>query len=1125
MKKKQHFPDIQRSGIKKLLLVMKLTSIFIFISVMAMASKTYSQETRFDLKVKDASIIQVFDEIERVSEFGFLFKTDQLDLNRKYTLDIQKTDIEKILKEILNPEEYAYRLIDRNIVITRIDSNVVQDSILKKVSGKVTDSSGSPLPGVTVVIKGTTQGTITDGDGNYSLSGVSNDGTLIFSFVGMKSLEIPVKNKSTLDVKMLEESYGIDEVVAVGYGVQKRINMTGSIAAVKGEELKTINVANISNSIGGQVSGVITRQTSGEPGNDAAEVLLRGTSPLVLVDGIVREWNKINMQDVESVTVLKDATAVAPYGLKGANGVILVTTKRGKTGKVTLTYNGEHGWQKPNNTPEFMSAADGLRLRNQALMMDGIPDAIIGDDILNEYEIGSDAYPNTNWISDYLNTSTSYKQNVTIAGGSETARAFVSLGYLNQGNMFGKENGYDRYNVSSNLDLKVTNTTDISLDISLISDKDENSYGSAETQMLDLYRLRAIEPNIFSNGLPAYQTSIGHSMYAKIHGGNKYTTKKDYQNVGLMVKQDIPFIKGLSLKANINYDKYFLDNKSWSEPYVAYIYNQATDEYDEKSTWLSSKPSLSQNSTIKTFYTTQGFINYDNQFGKNGIQALAVYERRWGGQRNYSASRSQYDVSIPELNMGSADKANQDNSGSSSETGQDGIIFRGSYNYNQKYLFEVAGRYDRSSKYAPDKRSAFFPSASVGWRISEEGFIRNNIRAINNLKLRASYGKSGTPVGEEFAYLSKYLINDAYVWGGYGSAIQEQGVYEGSEPNTALTWETVLKANLGFDLTMWNGLFGMVFDVYRDYRSDKILAPNATVSVEYGIDLSDENAGKEERYGFDLTLSNSTKISTDFSVQNNIVFGFTRNKQLEIREAPGTYNIPQFRETGNPTNQIRGYRSAGLFADQADIDNWAYQGSSVLPGDVKYVDINGDGKINSEDEVVIGRGRIPEIMFGYNLSLKYKRLDVNMFLQGTGNSDFYMGWGSENAKQAERGVRFPFENDKPLLSHSNSWTTDNPDPNAPYPRLSTSNRTQNYLKSDYWIRNSSYARLKTIEIGYNFDPALTRKIFMQNVRAYLNFYNVWTLYSKMPKDFDPENQTYNTYPQQFITSVGLNITF
>ena len=991
------------------------------------------------------------------------------------------------------------------------------------VTGKVTDATGAPLAGVTVVIKGTTTGNITDSDGVFNLAGIEDHAILCFSFVGMKTQEIDYTGQSMINVVLEEDRIGIDEVVAVGYGVQRKTTMTGAIAAVKGEELKKVNVPNVSNAIGGQVSGIITRQISGEPGNDAAEILLRGTEPLVLVDGIQREWDKLNMENIESITVLKDATAVAPYGLKGANGVILITTKRGKTGKVTLTYNGEFGWQRPTNTPDFMDAADGLRLRNQALIMDGLPNAVIGEDLLELYEEGSDAYPNTDWIGNYLHTSTVQQHNINISGGSETARAFVSLGYLDQGNMFGTEHGYDRYNIMSNLDLDVTSTTTVSLNLNIVADKDENSYGSAETQMLDLYRLRAIEPDVYSNGLPAYQSSIGWSMWGKVHGGQQYTTNNDFQNIGLTLKQELSFIEGLSAKFNVNYHRYELDKKNWNEPFISYIYNQTTGEYEEDNAWLRSKPSLSQSNKIKEFNTIQGYLNYENQFGEHGIQALAVYERRWGGQRQFGASRREYDVPIPELNMGSPDKDNQSNSGSSGESGQDGIIFRATYNYRMKYLLEVAGRYDRSSKYAPDKRSAFFPSASIGWRISEESFIKDRLPAINNLKIRASYGKSGRPVGEEFAFLSKYYVHDSYVW--CLDPVLEQGVYEGNEPNTVLTWETVLKANIGFDLNMWNGLFGMEFDVYRDFRKDKILAPNAIVPVEYGIGLSDENAGKEERYGVDLTLSNFTRISSDFSIQNQFVFGFTRNRILEMREAPGTYNIPRFRLTGNPSNEIRGYRSAGLFVDQEDIENWAYQGSSVMPGDVKYEDINGDGKINSEDEVVIGHPRIPEIMYGYNLTVRYKRLDANIFINGTGNSDFYMGWGSEGSGQAARGVRFPFENDKPLEAHIDSWTTDNPDPNAPYPRLSTAKRTQNYVESDYWVRSSAYVRLKSIELGYNFNPAWTRKIFMQQVRLYLNFYNIWTIYSQMPRDFDCENQTYNTYPQQFISTLGVNISF
>lgn len=1112
---------ISRS-VLKLLVTMKLMLLLICgAGLLSSFGKSYAQNTRLSVELKNSSIETVLNYIETHTEYSFMYDNKKVDVHRDVDIAVKDQTVESILDQLFG-NEMKYQMVGRHIIISpKTDSSdLVSTQQSDTISGRVTDSSGAPLPGVTVMLKGTTQGIVTDVEGNYILPNVPGNGTLVFSFVGMKAQEVKVSGKNYISIEMTDETLSVDEVVVVGYGTQKRVNMTGSVASVKGEKLSKVNVANVSNSIGGHISGVVTKQNSGEPGADNAQILLRGTLPLVLVDGIEREWNKISMQDIESLTVLKDASAVAPYGLKGANGVILVTTKRGKIGKVTLTYSSEYGWQNPTNTPDFMSSGDGLRLRNQALIMDNKTAEVIGDDILAQYDIGTDAYPNTDWVKNYLKTSHTNKQTLTVSGGSETARAFVSIGYYDQGNMFGKESGYGRYNVRSNLDLKATKTTEVSVDISIITDKREYSYSNSQNALLDIYRLRATEPDIYSNGLPAFQSSIGWSMNGQIHGGRLNASVNDYQNLGITLKQEIPFIKGLSLKGNFNYDKYNYSYKNWTEPFISYKYNAATGQYDEDNAWLRSKPSLSQGNRNRTFYTAQGYVSYDKKIGSHGIQALAVYERRWGGSNEFHAERSQYDVNIHELNMGSPDKENQANSGTSSESAQDGIVLRANYDYKQKYLLEFAGRYDRSYRYAPDKRAAFFPSVSVGWRVSEENFLKNNFPALDNLKFRASYGKSGNPVGGEFAYMANYLVRNTYVLG--VNPVQYQGVYEGKEPNTSLTWETVWKANIGLDMSLWHGLLGLEIDVYRDFRSDKILAPNAIVPSEYGIGLSDENAGKEERYGLDLTLTSNAKISSAFTMQNSLVFGFTRNKLHEIREAPGTYNVPKFRRTGNPSNQMRGYRSAGLFKDQEDIDNWAYQGA-VLPGDIKYVDLNGDGKINSEDQVVIAKNTIPEIMYGYNLAMRYKGFDLNLFVQGTGNSDFYLGHAADGS--ADRGVRYPFENEKPLKDHAKSWTIDNPDVNAPYPRLSTIKRTQNYLLSDYWTRNTAYVRLKTVEFGYNFNPNLTRKVFMQNVRAYVNFYNVWTIYSQMPKDFDSENQAYNSYPQQFITSLGLNITF
>lgn len=1097
---------------------MKLTFILLTAGFLQVSAAGYAQ--RVTLKVRDVSIKEIFEKIQAQTDYDFLYKTEDLQLTGKLSLELRNVPLKQALDKCFEHLPLTYSIENTTILISHKPAPVaVVDKVVK---GRVTDDQHHPLPGVAVKIKDTQSGTVTDADGNFMITVPSGDVSLVFSFVGYESRELKVGDNNVVDIKLLPKNTGLNEVVVVGYGTQKRTTLTGAVSTVKGEQLEVGPVANISNRIGGNVAGVITRQTSGEPGNDAATVLVHGTTPLVLVDGVERAYDKINPEDVESISILKDASAVAPYGLKGANGVMLITTKRGKAGKLVFNYNLDYGFQKPTNTPDFMNAYEGLKLRNEALLTDGRNNEVISDAVLQQYKTGSDSTPNTDWIGNYMKPSNSQTHNLTLSGGTEVVRAYVSLGYFKQGSMFGPRNSYDRYNLRSNLDIKATRTTDVSLDITMTNDEKRGTTLNADDIMLNLYRARATEADVFSNGLPAYQTSMGLSMHQAVYGGADKTDNNNFQNVGFTVKQQLPFIKGLSAKGFFNYDRQVYDYKHWTEPVIAYTYSTATSQYVQDNAWLRSKPSLSVGNRFWTYYTGQLYLNYDRQFNKHGVSALAVYERRWGGYNQLDASRSQYDFTIPELNMGSVDKANQSNGGTSSKTAQDGIIFRANYNYNQKYLFEVASRYDRTYLYAPDRRSAFFPSASVGWRISEEPFIKDNVPAIDNLKLRLSYGKSGNPVGQEFAFLSQYNIRNSYVWG--TSPVQEQGVYEGKEPNTQLTWETVWKENAGLDLSMWDGLFGLELDVYHDYRRDKILAPDAVVPIEYGVGLADENAGKEERYGIDFTLTNTTRLAKHLIMHNSGVFGFSRNRQIEIREAAGTYNIPQFRRTGLPSSLLRGYKSAGLFKDQADIDNWAYQNASILPGDIKYVDQNGDGKINSEDQVVIGKTRTPEIMFGYNLGLTYKQFDLGVFIQGAANSDYYLGYGSDGTS-ADRGVRFPFENDKPLKDHANSWSIDHQDPHAKYPRLSVTKRTHNYEVSDFWTVNSSYVKLKSLQIGYNFNPELTKRVFMKQVRAYANCYNLWTIYSKMPRDFDSENQAYNVYPQQFIMSLGLNVTF
>ncbi len=983
-----------------------------------------------------------------------------------------------------------------------------------QITGKIIDENGEPIIGATVRVKGATKGAISDIDGNFSLSIDKSSATIEISFVGYQTQTLNVQVGTPVTVTMKEDSELLDEVVVVGYGTQKRLTMSSAVATASGEEIKA-PVANVSNQLGGRISGIVTRQSSGEPGEDAASVLLRGNTPLVLVDGIERPWEKINQADIESISVLKDAAAVAPYGLKGANGVILINTKRGREGKVTLSYDGSVGIQTPTNIPDFLNAYDALTLWNEALRMDGRDNEVYSDELLEKYRTGTDdRYKNTDWMDAYMKSTVTTRHNISLSGGNKYIQAFASFGYYYQGNMMGKDTFYDRYNLRTNVDFHPIDITKVSVDINLAYDTQRRNYYDGKKMMEDLYRLCAPTVPNMVGGLPAMQGG-GSSMYMGVHDGADKRYQDNFQNITISLEQELPFLKGLSAKALFSYDRQINDSKEWQYPFIAYAYNDAGEI--EAQQGGEAKPSLNIRNKQWTYYTVQASINYDRTFGKHSVGLLGVYERRWGGDFETRAGRKNYDFMIPELNMGSPIAEYISNSGTSNRFANQGYVLRLNYNYAQKYMLELAGRYDQTYQYAPDRRSAFFPSASVGWRLSEEAFIKDNAPFISNLKLRASYGKSGNPVGSAFAYLSQYTIGNGAVFG--KDPIQLQSLTEGSEPNRFLTWETVWKANVGLDINLWNDLLYASFDVYKDKRSDKILSPNAVVSAEYGVGLAQENAGKDERYGFDASLGSYYQFACGLKMRNNFSFGFTRDKQIEIRESAGTKNNPRKRKTGQPSGRTWGYKAAGLFKDQADIDNWAYQ-PNVLPGDIKYEDINGDGKIDSEDQVIIGFNQTPEVMWGWNLQLEYKGFDFSMFLQGTGGSDYYLG------SNGDRNVRYPFKDSiHPRRDHLDSWTESNPNPNAKYPRLSASIRNQNYETSSFWMVNTAYIKLKSLQIGYTFKPQIIKKLRMQSLRFYADFYNVWTIFSHMPKDFDAENQAFNSYPQQLVSTFGVNVTF
>lgn len=997
-------------------------------------------------------------------------------------------------------------------------NNAFSQTEKKSISGTVKDMNGEILIGVSVLEVGTSNGTITDIEGRYRLT-ISSNSTVKFSYIGYKTIEQKINNRSIINVDMSEETTTLEETVVVGYGTQKRVTMTSAVASIKGEEVTALPSPRLSNNIGGKVSGVITFQANGAPGADGATIYVRGNQPLILVDGVERPGDRVNQEDIESVTILKDAAAVAPYGLKGANGVILITTKRGVTGKFSATYKGELSLQKPMRTPEFMGSADYFDFRNKAYKMDGTPQLMLSAEEIAKYRSGSDPdrYPNTDWAGDYMHTSNATKHTISVAGGTDKIKAFVSLGYAYQNSMFDALD-YQRYTTRTNVDIQVTKTTKVSMDNSFMRDIVASDGLGADQIMERIYRAIPEEVNKYSNGFSAWQNSLGISLYEAMHNRGSNKEQNEVTTSNITIEQQFPFLKGLSGRVAFNYDKQHKDLKNWILPLVYYT---LTDEgeyvkVDQAASATPVKPSLSQEYKRWDWYTFDGSLNYKNKFGKHSIEALALFEARWTESQTTTTSKSEFDFLIPELDYGTSDKTKWGVGGNSAKTAQYGFVGRVSYNYNQKYMVELASRYDAIYKYAPGRRGDFFPSVSVGWRISEEPFMAFSRNDVTNLKLRASYGKSGNPVGADYAYMSSYSINNSYVWGKDG--VREQGIYSSVESNPDLTWETVWKTDLGFDINLWDDLLGVEFDWYHEKRKDKILAPNAKVPAEYGITLADENAGVDQRWGIDLTLTNRIKVTRDLSLQNSLVFSYTRQQLIENHENQGTLYNPRRRTTGLDANQIWGYKSAGLFTDEDEIRNWAFQDAGTKPGDIKYVDINGDGKIDSEDIVHIGLARIPQIMWGYNLRATWKGFDLGLFFQGTGRSNYYLG-------SSDRGVRRPFQEGKARVEHYNSWTTDNPDPNAQFPRLRFANFAMNYVASDFWVINSSYIKLKSIDLGYTLKPEWVRKVGMTNLRVNANFYNVWTIFSKASKDFDPEAQDYSVYPQQFISTIGVTATF
>lgn len=1122
MKKKQHFPDHQRSGIKKLFFIMKLTTIFLFLSVMAMAATTYSQGTRFDLNVKNASIIQVFDEIERVTDFGFLFKTDQLDLNKKYTLDIKNANIEKILNEVLDKEVYSYSMIDRNIVISRVGSESIQDGKTLKITGKVSDSSGSSLPGVSVVVKGTTTGSITDVNGSYSLANVPANATLQFSFVGMKTQEIAVAGKTTINATLVEESIGLDEVVAVGYGTQKKVNLTGSIASVSGEEMIRRPVTNAAAMLQGNLSGVQITQNSGEPGNEGINIRIRGTgtfsgagvNPLVLIDGVQGNLSDLNPNNIESISVLKDAASASIYGSRAANGVILVTTKTGKEGKVSMEYSGNFGIHTPTKMYELITnSAEYMELYNEARVNSGY-EAAYTQDMINTYRTATDRnlYPNVDWLDLIFSPAPTQTHNLSFSGGSKGTKFDVSLGYVNQKGVM-KTFDYEKYNIRVNLSSQVNDKIKFGGNFAVKKGvQSQPRQGSGDTFLAAMSQAPTYGPYLADGSgryaFKAYDFELNNKNPIAIieEKVNKNTDSYAISTQGWL---DIQLMKGLKwyTKAAMNLD---LSKSSDFRPQVP-LYNFRTNAYmtllDVGGSGLVARD---DQNVYKNLYS---YLSYDKTFGDHKVFAQAGYSMEDNVSQYLQGYRKNYPSDLlRQIDAGSPSV--QQTNGSQYEWAIMSFFGRLDYNYKDRYLLEANLRYDGTSRMAPATRWGAFPSFSAGWRVSEENFMKSlDLSWLNSLKLRGSYGELGNQNIGNYPYQAMLALTSNY---SFDNAALSSGVAQTSLSNAGIRWESTNILDFGLDLTAFKGL-NVTFDWYKKTTSDILRGSQVTGVV--GLKPPTVNNGTMENKGFELSVNYQNDVKSGYFAGLNYSAGINldhyKNKLVDFgaREISGYY----LREEGLEWESFYMIKQIGIFQSTQEVASSPKQYTdATLPGDLKFEDANGDGKINDDDRVPIS-GRYPALNYSFNLSANWKGFDLSAQLQGVYDVKYFVNnWGT-----------IPFvQGAPPTTDWRNRWTESNPSATMPRIYYGWNSPSRIGRNSSWFLQDGSYLRLKNLTFGYSLPVKATQKFGIEQLRVYFSGDNLITL-TNYP-GLDPERGGSGSavnYPQNKIFSFGVNVKF
>ncbi len=1121
--KRMVIPHTRENGFKKYFLIMRLTWFLILLFSLQGAASVWSQNTRMSVKLKNATLQELFSQIEQNSNYRFFYNNDDVDVSQTVSVDSENKTIDQILAAALDGLPYSFRELDNKLIL--VEKKSFQDSPegfsnsqAKKITGKVTDSNGQPLPGVTVIVKGTSNGTITDTNGNYSLPAVPENATLLFSFVGMKPQEIPVSGNQVINTVMREETIGLEEVVAIGYGTVKKSDLTGSVGVVKSDQLDQQINSNLATAMQGKISGVSVESSGGAPGA-GMNIEIRGAgslnnnNPLILVDDIaVTSMNNLNPNDIESIQVLKDASAAAIYGSRAANGVILITTKSGKKGPVKIDVNVDYGIQEIGKKQNLCTTDEWIKVITEACNAAGedIPEIAINPEV---------AGTGIDWQDEVFRVAPVQNYSIVATGGSENLNYNMSLGYLDQDGIIDKTD-YSRLNLRLKTDFtkgrvklgeSILLTQETTHDMPSVGGQGGNVIG-ATVMMIPAFSIYD------EDAVGGYGGASGSvlDVFNPVAALNLKKSKSDYYKALINLYAEVEILDGLKYKLSTGVTLNEHKNTSTTAAYQVGTFFTNSENYAYKS------------SALTKYWQIENTLSYDKTFGgKHSVNAVIGYTTFKNKYDEFDASKQGMADGIWVLDAGSDDPTA---GGTASENTMISYLGRVIYSYDNRYIFTGTFRRDGSSRFSSSNRWGNFPSISAAWNAANEAFFDNLHTPVSELKIRGSYGKLGNQEIGDYKYTGAITSGVSYDKG------ESQSLWVGNIQTeyvpSNLKWETTSTTNAGIDLGMWNGKLNYSLDVFKKTTTDLLLQVPLPLSAGADDDPY-ANAGKISNHGLEMVINYNGNYK-DFTYSVTGTFSHVKNEVKELAtgsqvltgsSATHGGSAVTYTKVGYPIYSFFLIKTDGLFKSDEEVQAYTKDGELIQPnaqaGDIRFVDANDDGEIDGEDRVYCG-SPFPKYEYGIRLDGAWKFLDASIYLQGTHGNKIYNG-----IRTYTESAVYTCEYSTDLLN-SYSFNT-----NSSVPRLDLDDPNGNGVdNSDRFLEDGSYLRLKNVQIGFTFPQRWTNRLSIQKCRLYLGANNLvtWTDYKGYNPDIGNSSISsrgidFRQYPLSRSYHIGFQMNF